>query len=153
MGDYIQWIRERVGHERIFLNFAAAFILNETGELLLQKRGDNHAWGLPGGALELGESAEEAVIREVLEETGLQVKVESFLGIYTHYFEEYPNGDQAQTIAIFFICSILGGELHIDYDETLDIQFFQPTDAPLLFNQQSRDAFTDFMQGKRGIYR
>jgi 8-oxo-dGTP pyrophosphatase MutT (NUDIX family) len=153
MGNYIQWIRERVGHERIFLNFAAAFILDDAGRILLQKRGDRHDWGLPGGALELCESAEEAVIREVMEETGLQVKVEAFLGVYTQYFEEYPNGDQAQTIAIFFICSIPGGELSIDYDETLDLQFFQPTDAPLLFNQQSRDALTDFIQGKRGVCR
>ncbi|HLZ61442.1 MAG TPA: NUDIX hydrolase [Ktedonosporobacter sp.] len=153
MGNYIQWIREKVGHERIFLNFAAAFVLNEAGQLLLQKRGDKHAWGLPGGALELGESAEEAMIREVWEETGLHVKVEAFLGTYTQYFEEYPNGDQAQTIAIFFICSILGGELQGDSEETLDLQFFAPENAPALFNQQSRDAFTDFMQGRRGLCR
>ena len=37
MGNYIQWIRERVGHERIFLNFAAAFILDDAGRILLQK--------------------------------------------------------------------------------------------------------------------
>ena len=153
MGNYIQWIRERIGHEPIFLNFAAAFILDEAGRILLQKRGDKHSWGLPGGALELGESAEEAVIREVLEETGLHVKVESFVGVYTRYFQEYPNGDQAQSIALFFACSIVSGELCIDHDETLDLQFFRPTEAPVLFNQQSQDALNDFIQGKRGICR
>lgn len=153
MGNYIQWIRERVGHEQIFLNFAAAFILNEKGELLLQKRGDKHAWGLPGGAIELGESAEEATLREVFEETGLRVNIDAFLGVYTRYFQEYPNSDQAQSIAIFFVCSIIGGELRIDHDETLDLQFFLPVDAPLLFNQQSQDALADFVQGKRGICR
>ncbi len=151
MSNYIQWIREQVGHEQIFLNFAAAFILNERGEILLQKRGDMHAWGLPGGALELGESAEDAMRREVFEETGLRVKVEAFLGAYTRYFQEYPNGDRAQSIAFFFICSIVSGELHIDHDETLDLRFFSPTEAPVLFNQQSRDAFTDFVRGRRGI--
>jgi 8-oxo-dGTP pyrophosphatase MutT (NUDIX family) len=151
--NYIQWIRERVGHEPIFLNFAAAFVLDEAGKLLLQKRGDKHAWGLLGGALELGESAEDAVLREVWEETGFHVKIESFVGVYTRYLEEYPNGDRAQSIAFFFVCSIVSGELHIDHDETLDVQFFHPTDVPVLFNQQSRDAFADFMQGKRGICR
>lgn len=151
MDNYIQWIRERVGHEQVFLNFAAAFILNERGEVLLQKRGDMHAWGLPGGALELGESAEEAMLREVFEETGLRVKVEAFLGAYTRYFQEYPNGDRAQSIAFFFICSIVSGELYIDHDETLDLRFFSLAEAPVLFNQQSRDAFTDFVCGRRGI--
>lgn len=151
MGNYIQWIRERVGHEPIFLNFAAAFILNERGEILLQKRGDMLAWGLPGGALELGESAEEAMLREVFEETGLRVKVVAFLGAYTRYFQDYPNGDRAQSIAFFFICSIVSGELQIDHHETLDLRFFPPTEAPILFNQQSQDAFTDFVCGRRGI--
>lgn len=151
MDNYIQWIRERVGHEPIFLNFAAAFVLDENGKILLQKRGDKDAWGLPGGALELGESAKDAVLREVWEETGLRVKIESFVGVYTQYFQEYPNGDRAQSIAFFFACSIVSGELHIDHDETLDLQFFTLAEAPALFNQQSRDAFADFLQGKRGI--
>lgn len=151
MADYIRWIRERVGHDPIFLNFAAAFVLNERDEILLQKRSDAVAWGLPGGAIELGESAEQAVLREVKEETGLQVKVDDFLGVYTSHFHTYPNGDQAQTIAIFFICSIVSGHLQIDQEETLDLQFFPIADAPELFNQQSRDAFADFIAGKRGI--
>jgi ADP-ribose pyrophosphatase YjhB (NUDIX family) len=142
-----------VGHEPVFLNFAAAFILNESGELLLQKRGDMHAWGLPGGALEIGESAEDAMLREVFEETGLRVKIEAFLGVYTRYFQEYPNGDQAQSIAFFFVCSILSGELSIDHDETLDLQFFPLDNTPILFNQQSQDALADFIQGNRGICR
>ena len=124
--NYIGWIRERVGHEPIFLNFAAAFILNEQGQILLQKRSDAHAWGLPGGAMELGESAEKAMLREVKEETGLVVQVDSFLGVYTNYFHRYPNGDQAQTIALFFICSIIGGHLQSNQDETLDLRFFAP---------------------------
>jgi mutator protein MutT len=153
MANYIKWIRDQVGHQPIILNFAAAFILNEQGEILLQERGDGSGWSLPGGAIELGESAEDAMHREVFEETGLQVKVESFLGVYTRFFNEYPNGDQAQSIAIFFICSIESGTLHIDHDETTDLQFFPPEHAPLLFNEQSQEALRDFMQGKRGICR
>ena len=153
MANYIQWIREQVGHKPIILNFAAAFILNEQGEILLQNRGDASGWGLPGGAIELGESAEDAMRREVFEETGLHVQVEAFLGVYTHSFHEYPNGDQAQSIAIFFVCSIVSGTLHIDHDETLDLQYFPPESAPCLFNQQSQEALNDFIQGKRGICR
>ena len=79
------------------------------------------------------------------------MKVEEFLGVYTRYFQEYPNGDCALSIAFFFVCSIVSGELRIDHDKTLDLQFFSLAEAPVLFNQQSRDAFTDFLQGKRSI--
>jgi mutator protein MutT len=154
MANYIGWIREKIGHEPIILNFAAAFILNERGEILLQNRGDSSGWGLPGGAIELGESAEDAMRREVFEETGLHVKVEDFLGVYTRYLHEYPNGDQAQSIAFFFICSIESGTLHVvDHSETLELQFFAPENAPRLFNQQSQEALNDFILGKRGVCR
>lgn len=90
--SYIQWIRNKVGHDCIFLNFASGCIMNDNGEILLQKRVDKNLWVFPGGALELGESAEESLIREVEEETGLQVEVTSLLGIYTKYYDEYPSG-------------------------------------------------------------
>ena len=68
MGDYIKYIREKVGHNCIFLNFVGACIRNEKNEILLQNRGDGRGWGFLGGAIELGESFEEAVKREVKEE-------------------------------------------------------------------------------------
>ncbi len=84
------------------LEFCWGVIENEDGEILLQKRGDKKAWGFPGGALELGESTEEAMIREIKEETGLSVKADRLIGVYTKYFDEYPNGDIAQCIVSVF---------------------------------------------------
>ena len=58
-----------------------------TGEgLLLQRRGDNGLWGLPGGSVEPGESVADAVVREVREETGLELEPLDFLG---HRLEPY----------------------------------------------------------------
>ena len=146
MTDYIQCIRSKVGHERILLNFAAACIANDKGEILLQDRAaSKDAWGFPGGALELGESADKAVIREVREETGLDVGVEALIGVYTKYFGEYTNWDRAQTIVFFFKCSIVGGSLRVDQNETFDLGFFDPHDAPHLFNEQHRDMLTDYI--------
>lgn len=141
-----------MGHEPILLNFAGAIIADERGRVLLQRRGDRDMWGLPGGALELGESAEEAVIREVREETGLQVRVERLVGVYTRYFDTYPNGDQAQTIVIAFACSAVGGELRVDRVETLELRYFTPAEAPI-FNAQGRDAVADWAAGRVGVYR
>lgn len=103
--------------------------------------------------MELGESAEEAVIREAMEETGLAIHVEYLVGIYTKYLDEYPNGDQAQSVTAVFACTIVGGELRADNVETLDLQFFDPSDLPRLYNQQHQDALADFVANRRGIAR
>src|SRR5713226_3153070 len=58
-------------------------VTNEQGELLLQKRTDNELWGLPGGAMNIGESIAQAVIREVKEETSLDVEPTNIVGIYS----------------------------------------------------------------------
>ncbi len=146
--NYIEFIRSKVGHERIFLNCVAAAILNDAGEVLLQKRADRHTWGFPGGVMELGESFSAAVKREVKEETGLNVDITRLLGVYSDYFDEYPNGDKAQPIVIFFLCKIKSGELTVDYDETLELKFFGKEEMPTLVNQQHIDMFHDlFAEG------
>jgi mutator protein MutT len=52
----------------------SAVVVNEAGDILLQRRSDNGFWALPGGAVELGESAGQAIVREVKEETGVDVE-------------------------------------------------------------------------------
>lgn len=70
----IKKIREQLGHELIFIPSVAAVIKNEQGEILFQYPGGEY-WSLPAGAIEPGETPEEAVVREVWEETGLKVQV------------------------------------------------------------------------------
>ncbi|MCR2805885.1 NUDIX hydrolase [Paenibacillus soyae] len=135
------------------MNFAGAVICNENKEVLLQKRADREAWGLPGGAMELGESAAEAAIREVLEETGLIVETKDLIGAYTKYFDEYPNGDKAQTVSFFFECKVVGGELQGDGNETLELAYFPPDRMPPLFVEQHEDVFADWRSGARGVCR
>ncbi|EOP54942.1 MULTISPECIES: NUDIX hydrolase [Bacillus] len=153
MADYIRKLRTKVGHECVILNFSGGCVFNEAGEVLLQKRGDNGGWGFPGGAMEIGESAEETAIREIREETGYMVQVDEFIGVYTKYFHTYPNGDQVQTIGLFFKCSIIGGSKKIDGEETLDLQFFPLDQMPVLFNEQHKDCLQDILKGKTAVYR
>lgn len=151
--DYIRMIREKVGHECIFLNFAGGVVLNDQNQVLLQRRSDKNAWGFPGGALELGESAAEAALREIKEETGLDAAIEYLQGIYTKYMESYPNGDKAQCICFFFVCRITGGKLDDRNDETLELKFFDASELPPLVNAQHEDACKDFIASKREVYR
>jgi len=154
MSDYIKWIRSKVGHETIILNFSGACITNEDGEILLQKRsGKDDIWGLPGGAVEIGESIEEAAIREIKEETGLDITIEYLIGVYSKYFNKYPNGDSAQTICYFFKASVTNGVLSIDNKETFDLKFFSKDNIPTLFVLQHADIIKDFYENKSGVFK
>jgi mutator protein MutT len=154
MPDYVEWIREKVGHAPIFLNVAGIVVFDDQGRVLLQKRSKTEEiWGFPGGIMELGESAEEAALREVREETGLEVKVDSLLGVYTNYHHVYANGDQAQPILFVFKGSVVGGEFFIDGKETFDLVFLELDQVPVLFNDQNNDVLDDLRNQRSGVYR
>ena len=76
---------------------AAAVLVNDKKQILLQSRADRDKWGLPGGCQELGETIEETIIREIKEETNLTVKKEDLKLIALvsgpTRRNEYPNGD------------------------------------------------------------
>jgi len=143
---YIQELRRFVGHRRLINPGARAIICNDAGEVLLQLRADFHQWGLPAGGMELGESAWQAIRREVREETGLEVIRGDLLGIYSDPTQiiTYPNGDEMQVVSIAFIITEWQGELTDGDDETLALRFF-PLDAlPENLFPIHRQALLDF---------
>ena len=151
--DYIKWIRSKVGHERIILSFAGGCVYNDKGEVLLQRRADYNKWGFPGGAMELGETAEETAIREVMEETGLEVRVKKLIGVYSGYLTEHPNGDKAQSVVTAFEMEIVGGELKINDNESLELKFFPIDEIPELFCKQHEDLLEDIKNNRCGVFR
>lgn len=109
---------------RIRLGCSAA-IFDEQKLVLLTKRRDNGQWCLPSGGVEPGESVAEACEREVLEETGLSVRVKRFVGVYSHpdQLTVYSETDKFQIVALHFEAEIIGGELGLS-DETSDYGYF-----------------------------
>ena len=104
-----------------------AVIFDDQGGVLLEHRSDNGWWGLPGGAVDIGESVSEAVVREVKEETGLTVSIKRLVGIYSdpalHTIAQYPDGNVVQYVSILFECEYVHGELRISGEST-DIGYF-----------------------------
>src|SRR5512140_330157 len=100
---------------------AFAIIFNENGQVLLSHRRDMDAWNLPGGGLESRELPSEAVIREVKEETGLEVEIERLVGIYGKVDKD--------ELVFAFVCRILRGNLILT-DETDQHGFFPVNELP-----------------------
>ena len=145
--DYIKDLRNLIGHKKIILTCAGA-IIEKDGRILLQRRSDNGLWGLPGGLLELEETFEEAAVREVREETGLEVRLTAFIGIYHHYDMVWENGDRAHTIGAYYAAAIEGGELRID-EESLELRYFAEGELPPLFAEDHRAAVAAYFSGVR----
>ena len=129
--DYIRSLRALTGPGKLILN-CAGVIIESDGKVLFQRRSDNNRWGLVGGLLELNETYAEAAIREAKEETGLDVTLTSFLGIYHNHDMVWSNGDRAHTLGAYFTASIAGGELRPD-EESYELRFFSPLAPPDLF--------------------
>ena len=101
-----------------------AIVLDDNGDLLLVHRTDNNLWALPGGGVDPGESVSEAVVREVLEETGVHVEVERLSGVYTNprHVMAYDDGEVRQQFSLCFIARLLGGHLATS-SETREVDF------------------------------
>jgi 8-oxo-dGTP pyrophosphatase MutT (NUDIX family) len=112
---------DRIGRlGKIRLGCSAA-IFDESGtKILLTKRADNGEWCLPGGLVEPGESVEETCIREVWEETGLNIIVTQLVGVYSnpHLLVEFPDGSRFQQISLCFAGEVVDGELAINEEST-----------------------------------
>jgi ADP-ribose pyrophosphatase YjhB (NUDIX family) len=104
---------------------ASAIVTNSEGKILLHRRSDNSLWGLPGGAMEIGESIAETVAREVKEETGLDVTIEHLIGIYSdpRHIIAFSDGEVRQQFSICFACKAVGGELRVS-EESFEVAFF-----------------------------
>jgi ADP-ribose pyrophosphatase YjhB (NUDIX family) len=97
-----------------------ALIFDEES-ILLSLRRDIDWWNLPGGGMELGETVDEAVCREVREETGLEVEVEYLVGVYSK--------PQKQEVVLTFRCHQTGGVLAAT-EEMRESRYFSPEAMP-----------------------
>jgi len=112
---------------------AAAIIVNDKGQILLQSRADRDKWGLPGGCQELGERFQDTVIREIKEETNLDVNEEDLELIDivsgSSRRNDYPNGDVVINNTALYCVRNYSGELRWD-SESKNMKFFDLDNLP-----------------------
>ncbi|MBD2861862.1 NUDIX hydrolase [Paenibacillus oceani] len=130
---YVEELRSAVGHRPLILVGAVTLVLDDQDRLLLEQRRHPYGrWALPGGLMELGESAEQTAIREVREETGLTIGDLQLVDVFSgpEQFITAPNGDQFYAVTVAYFTRNVSGQLQIDYAESLDFQYFEWADLP-----------------------
>ena len=104
-------------------------LLKNKAVLLIKRKHPpfQHQWALPGGFVEYGETTEQAVMREVLEETGLHTKIVDLLGVYSD-----PQRDpRGHTVSVVYLIEHVNGELSSG-DDAADVKFFNMNKLPQL---------------------
>ena len=126
----------------------AAFgaVFDAEGRILLMQRADNRLWAMPGGMVEVGETAAQAAEREFWEETGVRVRAEQLIGIYDN--RAYGGRAPFQTYLIGFMCSHVSGTPH-PTSEALDVGYFPEDDLPPL-TPGARDRVPQAFAWQRG---
>jgi 8-oxo-dGTP diphosphatase len=118
------WLQLRLSRiiRPLFQVFAAAVIFDQHKNIFLVKSTYQrfHPWGLPGGSLEYGEHPEEAVIREIWEETGLNVCIEKLLLV---------NSWLPDRVGLYYLCRITDGTFHPS-DEVSEFDYFSLDNLP-----------------------
>lgn len=143
MSGYYRDLREKLGNQLLFMPSVVGIIRNEKNEILFGKKHGEENWGLIAGAIEIGESPAQAIIREVKEETGFMIRPERIIGVYggEEYRYTHENGHQVEYISIVFDCKVIGGELSQDNEEMKELQYFSEEQIPPIVNRYPKTIF------------
>ncbi|MDF2909647.1 MAG: hypothetical protein K0Q56_527 [Sporolactobacillus laevolacticus] len=145
---YIEELRSLVGHRPLILVGSVVLICDNQGRVLMQKRKfPKGYWGLPGGLMELGESAEDTAVREVFEETGLTINQLKLFRVYSGMkkMSVAENGDQYYPVTISYVTKTYNGEWAIDPAESETFEFRSRDNLPEHILRNHKRILNDFL--------
>ena len=131
MQGYVKNLRNKIGTTPIILASVGVIIYNDK-KVLLQRRSDNDLWAIHGGAVEVGETIEMTMKRELMEEINITPTKYTLYGIYSGYkmYNKYPNGDEVYYLNNIFFCEEYTGTLKEDKDEVMELNWFSVDKLP-----------------------
>ncbi|GAA1629811.1 NUDIX hydrolase [Actinoplanes couchii] len=121
--EYVTELRGKVGSGLLMFPTVSAVIFNDREEILLAQRSDNGLWTLVAGMMDPGEQPADTLVREVAEETSIQVEIQRLAGVALHEVT-YPNGDLCHMVNSWFRCRATGGEARVNDSESLAVGWF-----------------------------
>jgi 8-oxo-dGTP pyrophosphatase MutT (NUDIX family) len=130
ISPYIRNLRKHIGHELLFVPSVAVLVWDEQGRLLLVHDIDTKRWQTVGGAIEPGETPQQAARREALEEAGIEVKLTRLRTVISgpEFRITYPNGDKVAYASIVFDAKVSGGDIRPDNEETSAVRWWPVSD-------------------------
>jgi 8-oxo-dGTP pyrophosphatase MutT (NUDIX family) len=128
--EFILRLREKIGHDPLWLPGTTAVVLDDENRVLLVKRADDGRWTLVTGCLDPGEEPAVGAVREVLEETAVVAVADRLLSVETLPMVTYPNGDQVEFMDLIFRCRAVSGEARVNDEESTDVGWFAVDELP-----------------------
>jgi 8-oxo-dGTP pyrophosphatase MutT (NUDIX family) len=152
---YVQELRALVGNRPLLLPGAEVLILDAVGRVLLQRRTDDGRWGVPGGAMEPGETVEDTARREVRAETGFEVGELTLVDLFsgTENFEVLPNGDQVYALTAVYTTTDVRGAERVETSEVRELRSFDLDDLPADLRRSSRAVLERYRARRAGAAR
>lgn len=132
ISEYMQRLRDAVGHRLLLVPSVAAIIRDDRGRVLLMQDALSNQWSLPAGAIEPGESPAEAIAREVEEETSLRVQNAELVAAVggKQFRTQYPNGDQVEYTVCVYACQVEQGDPVARDGEASSFRWVAADDVP-----------------------
>jgi 8-oxo-dGTP pyrophosphatase MutT (NUDIX family) len=130
--NYINSLRQYVGNQPLIMVGSTVIVLDSQNRLLMMKRSDSGNWGVPGGAMELGETTEETARRELFEETGLEAGEMTLFGVFSgkELYYRYPRGEEVYNVSIVYLAQDVHGSIKLSDGEHYDFQYFSLENLP-----------------------
>lgn len=131
ISDYMRALRAKVGTALVQIPSVSVLAFDDAGRVALVFHSEVDVWTTPGGAIEPLETPADAAVREMWEETGLEVELVRAIGVYGGplFTTTYKNGDRVSFVMTVFLAEVRGGRLAPDGDETLDVRWFSEAEV------------------------
>nr|WP_055503469.1 NUDIX domain-containing protein [Nonomuraea pusilla] len=125
MSPFLANLRAKVGPDLIMLPSVSGFVFDAGGRLLMARHQDVGFWAAPGGGVDPDERPEDAVVRELKEELGVEVAVMALIGVYggPEFRAVYPNGHEVGYVTAAYACTLASGEPEPDGVEISDVRW------------------------------
>ncbi|WP_163103429.1 NUDIX domain-containing protein [Peribacillus alkalitolerans] len=130
--SYCDDMRKMIGNSPLIYVRPSVAIINNLGEILLSRYSGAN-WGIPGGILQVNESVEECITRNIHEDIGIKILSLSIFGVFSgkeliNRVEE--SGDEYHAVAIGYVCTDYVGEISPDGNQGIEAQYFSLNQLP-----------------------
>ena len=146
--DFVLRLRRKIGHDLLWLHGVTACVRDGEGRILLGRRADTGEWAMVYGIIDPGEQPADAAVREVKEETGVDVVPTDLVAVTSATtVTTYANGDRTQYMDHSFVCELVPGGCatpKVGDDESLEVGWFDRAQLPEPLASSTRERLSLF---------